>query len=102
MPRFRRATADELRARRRALHLDVEAGGFTYAECIKRMRASMGMSQARFGAVFQMTPRQVMELESGKSNPTVETLRRLGRIFGFDVGFVRRKSPMMDDNTSRL
>lgn len=48
------------------------------------------MTQARFAEVFKLTPRQVWELENGRANPTVETLNRIGRPFGFTAGFVMR------------
>lgn len=58
------------------------------AEAIRRMRKALGMTQARFGQVFSLTPRQVWELEAGAANPTLATLARLGKSFGFQPGFV--------------
>jgi len=61
-------------------------------ETIRRMREVMRLSQARFGQVFGLTPRQVWELEAGAANPTLATLTRLGKPFGFQVGFILRSS----------
>nr|WP_294546651.1 helix-turn-helix transcriptional regulator [uncultured Rhodopila sp.] len=60
------------------------------SETVRRMREVMGLSQARFGQVFGLTPRQVWELEAGAANPTLATLTRLGKPFGFQVGFMLR------------
>lgn len=50
----------------------------------------MGLTQEQFGKLFRLTRRQVSELETGAGNPTVETLNRIARAFGFTVGFVPR------------
>jgi transcriptional regulator with XRE-family HTH domain len=90
MARIKRSSPDDVRTLRRALHEDVEAGGLSVSETVRRMREVMGLSQARFGEVFGLTPRQVWELEAGAANPTLATLRRLGKPFGFQVGFILR------------
>lgn len=92
MARLKRPSAPELRQRRHALHAAVEQGGLPFADTIRQMRAAMGMTQARFGQVFKLTARQVLELEHGTANPTAETLNRLGRPYGFEVGFVKRRA----------
>jgi transcriptional regulator with XRE-family HTH domain len=98
MARIRRAAPDEVRTLRRALHEDVEAGGLAVSEAIRRMREVMGLSQARFGQAFGLTTRQVWELEAGIANPTLATLARLSKPFGFQVGFVLRSSAQGSDN----
>ena len=35
--------------------------------------------------------RQIAEIEDGTANPTLETLKKIGRLFGFEVGFVSRR-----------
>jgi len=34
--------------------------------------------------------RQIAEIEAGKGNPTLPTLQKIGRLFGFEVGFIPR------------
>lgn len=46
------------------------------------------MTQTEFASLIGITLRQVREMESGKGNPTLETLNKIGRLFGFSVGFV--------------
>lgn len=55
---------------------------------IFEMRKSIGFSQDDFANMLGMTRRQISEIESGKANPTIETLNRIGRLFGFEVGFI--------------
>jgi transcriptional regulator with XRE-family HTH domain len=90
MPRRKPPTPDQVRELRQQLHEAIEHGGLSVAETVCRMREALGMTQARFGAVFKLTERQVWELENGKANPTAETLDRLGKPFGFRVGFILR------------
>ena len=98
MPIHRKPDRAELLHRRRDLHESVEQGGIPWAEGIKAMRAAMGMTQADFAKTFRLTVRQLIDLEAGRANPTTETLRRLGKSFGYEVGFIRRRSP--DERTA--
>lgn len=92
MPRVRQPSADERLALRRALHEDVAAGRVEWGEGVRRMRRALGMTQARFAQVFKLTRRMVVDMEAGRANPTVETLARMGKPFGFQVGFLSRQS----------
>jgi len=59
----------------------------------KEMRNAIGMTQADFAYHFGLTRKQVIALESGKGNPTLETLTKFCRPFGFRVGFVSLGRP---------
>jgi len=90
---------------RRQLHYMVQAGGLTVPDTLRRMRHALGMTQAAFGKAFDLTPRQVWELEAGVANPTVATLTRLGKSFGFVPGFVltsRQDAGDLKDDEARL
>jgi putative transcriptional regulator len=52
------------------------------------IRKSIGLSQQEFARTLGLTRRQIAEIEAGKANPTLETLEKIGRLFGFTVGFV--------------
>jgi len=93
MPRRKPPTPEQVRERRSTLHDDIEQGGLSVAETVRRMREAMGLTQQRFAAFFKLTERQVWELENGKANPTTETLTRLGKPFGFRPGFVLISRP---------
>ncbi len=92
MARVKQRSADEIFSLRQSLHEDVETGGLPLSQAVRRMREVLGFSQARFGEVFGLTTRQVWEIEAGVANPTLATMAKLARPFGFQVGFVL-KSP---------
>jgi putative transcriptional regulator len=46
------------------------------------------MTQVEFAKTLALTRRQIAEIEGGAANPTLETLAKIGRLFGFGVGFV--------------
>jgi transcriptional regulator with XRE-family HTH domain len=52
------------------------------------MSRAMGLTQEEFAALLKMTWRQIAELEGGRANPTLDTLERIGRLFGLTTGFV--------------
>jgi putative transcriptional regulator len=79
---------DETRRRRHELHRRAGEGELPLPDAIRHMRNALGMTQAKFAGCFGLTRVQVSELENGKSNPTFETLARIGKPFGFQVGFV--------------
>ncbi len=90
MPRVRKLAGDQQRALRRALHDAVEQGGYPWDKSIRDMRQALGLTQEQFARAFKLTKRQVAGFEAGTANPTVETLARIGRPFGFEVGYIRR------------
>jgi len=94
MPRAKSKLLDDRAsmAIRLALHEDVAAGGLEWSEVVRRMRQSLGMTQARFAQTFKLSRRLVVALEAGTANPTAETLARLGRPFGYRVGFIMAKA----------
>ena len=71
----------------------IENGEFGLGETVRRMRKITGMSQKAYAErIVGIAPRILAELDKG--NPTVETLNKIGRPFGYAVGFVsnRRRS----------
>lgn len=92
MPRVRRPSSEERMALRVGLNEDIAAGGLEWSQAVKRMRQALGMTQARFAQTFKLTRRLVVALEAGKANPTAETLAKIGKPFGYQVGFVMTKS----------
>ena len=89
MPAKKPLTKDEIRARRYELHRRACDGELALPEAVREMRNAIGFTQEKFAKAFGLTRKQVIELESGKGNPTLETLMKVGRPFGFQVGFVR-------------
>lgn len=88
MPRRKPLSRTELLEARHSLLRAAERGELTWAEGVRAMRRSFGLTQAEFGRTFGFTTRQVSQLETGAANPTVETLKRLARPFGLTVGLI--------------
>ncbi|UEM01277.1 helix-turn-helix domain-containing protein [Skermanella rosea] len=90
MPRVKAVSREEALEARRLLAERASQGELRLPEAVAEVRRTMGLTQEQFGKVFRLTRRQVSELETGAGNPTVETLNRIARAFGFTVGFVPR------------
>ena len=60
---------------------------------LKRLRRVMGLSQARYAKLIGIDPRVLIDFERGAGNPTLASLQAMGKPFGLEVGFVRRRRP---------
>ena len=88
MPKITPLTRAELLSRREKLLQKVAEGHLRLPEGIREIRKALGLSQETFGTLFKLTRNQLIELEKGRANPTLDTLARIGKSFGFRVGFV--------------
>ncbi|WP_061934690.1 helix-turn-helix transcriptional regulator [Aureimonas sp. AU22] len=88
MARWKPPTPDEIRVLRRGIADRARKGNLRFPEDLPEIRRSLGMTQDRFAALTGLTRRQLSEIESGAGNPTLETIKRIGRIFGFQVGLI--------------
>ena len=70
----------------------VDHGELTLGQSVRRMRKITGMSQKDYARkIIGISPRVLAEIERDIANPTVETLNKIGRPFGYVVGFVRKR-----------
>jgi transcriptional regulator with XRE-family HTH domain len=97
MARWRKPTRDESRAQRADIAARARTGQLEIPGAIVDMRRALELSRDEFARVFKLTRRQLAEIERGEGNPTIETLNRIGRPFGFGVGFV----PVSDASSPR-
>lgn len=95
MARWRKPTKEEIRDRRAAVAAKARAGALRLPEAVAEMRQALGLTQVEFAKLFKLTPRQVADLERGAANPTAQTLDKIGRVFGFQIGYV----PMVTGTT---
>lgn len=91
MPKLKEITREEKTRRRTEVALKARRGELKLPEAIREIRLSLGYTQAVFAEKFGFTRAQVIDLESGKANPTVKTLDKIGKLFGFEVGFVPKE-----------
>ncbi|WP_365887935.1 HipA domain-containing protein [Ensifer sp. SSB1] len=90
MPRWKKPTKEEISVLRARLREKAASGELRFPDGVVEIRKSLGLTQEQFATLTGVTKRQVAEIETGKANPTVETLQRIGSLFGFSVGFVPR------------
>lgn len=80
--------SDKLQRRLKAIE-QVKSQELEIGEAVKVLRKSIGLTQTEFSRVIKVAPRVLMELERGRGNPTLETLSKIAKAFGFKVGFVK-------------
>ena len=90
MARWKKPSKEEILENRRTLAERARTGDLKLPGAVAQIRKGFGMTQSEFARTLSLTRRQVAEIEAGTANPTLETLERIGRLFGFDVGFVPR------------
>jgi transcriptional regulator with XRE-family HTH domain len=88
MSRWKKPTKEEIREQRRQLAAKAASGRLRLPEALSEIRYSLGLTQDQFAQATGLTKRQIAEIETGKANPTLETLEKIGRLFGFTVGLV--------------
>jgi putative transcriptional regulator len=93
MPKWIKPTKEEMRERRAAIAAKARNGALRLPEAIVEMRHALGLTQPEFAKVFKLTTRQVADIERGAANPTAETFDRIGKAFGFRIGFVPIATP---------
>jgi DNA-binding XRE family transcriptional regulator len=88
MARWKKPTKEEILENRRNLAERARSGELRLPGAVAEIRKGFGMTQEEFARTLALTRRQIAEIESGTANPTLETLEKIGRLFGFGVGFV--------------
>lgn len=59
----------------------------TLGETIKAMRAIVGMTQTEYAKFVGIAPRIIIDIERGVGNPTLETLKKIGKPFRLNIIF---------------
>ncbi|MEH6823776.1 MAG: helix-turn-helix transcriptional regulator [Motiliproteus sp.] len=78
---------------KKELNQALDAGELTLGQATRQMRKIVGMTQKDYARdVLSITPRILMAIENDKGNPTLETLRKIARPFGYELNFVRKKA----------
>jgi putative transcriptional regulator len=88
MARWKKPTKEEIIENRRTLAERARVGDLRLPCAVAEIRKGIGMTQEEFAKTLSLTKRQVAEIEAGTANPTLQTLVKIGRLFGYAVGFV--------------
>src|ERR1043165_9274630 len=84
----RNLSRPEVEALRERLTSLVPAENASVAELLRMMRLIARKSQAEYARMCGVAPRVLANIEGGTGSPTVETLGKLLRPFGYRVGVV--------------
>ncbi|MBO1042208.1 helix-turn-helix transcriptional regulator [Brucella pituitosa] len=90
MARWKKPMKEEILENRRTLAERARTGDLRLPGAVAEIRKGIGMTQEEFAKTLSLTRRQVAEIEAGTANPTLDTLVKIGRLFGFSVGFVSK------------
>lgn len=83
---------EQLRQRRAVLYDAIAAGEVSLQQAVREMRAISRLTQAQFAEHRGVSLKTIKEIESGKGNPTIQSLNRIGQFFGLEVAFVRSET----------
>ena len=90
MPRRSTQKRDPLKvqALKQELRDDLEAHRLTLGQATRRMRRIVGMTQPEYARLLHLAPRVLMDVEKDRGNPTLDTLKKIGRPFNLKLVFV--------------
>lgn len=84
-------TPEETATAKRRLFEAIENNELSLGEAVRGMRKITGLSQKAYAErIVGIATRILAEIELDRGNPTAETLDKIGRPFGYTVGFVPR------------
>jgi DNA-binding XRE family transcriptional regulator len=79
---------DAERALREHFFEDIAAGKLSLTDAVKIMRRISRLTQVEFARHRGISIGALKQIESGQGNPQIETLEKIGAIFGVSIGFV--------------
>ncbi len=87
----RKPSSEEVTQAKLQLMDEIERGELSLGQAVRRMRLITGKNQKDFAKnIIGISPRILAEIERGVANPTVNTLNKIGKPFGYRIGFVPR------------
>lgn len=92
----RNLSRDEVESLRKELFTLVPQSAADIPQLMRTMRLITRKSQIEYAKLCEVAPRVLADIEAGKGSPTVETLEKLLRPFGYRVGIV---APVEDENS---
>ncbi|NIB40774.1 helix-turn-helix transcriptional regulator [Pseudomaricurvus alkylphenolicus] len=93
MPRVKIEKVDPatFNTRKHELLEKIPIGELTIGQATRAMRLLLGMTQEEYGEkIVGLSRKVVSAIENDQHNPELETLKKIGKPFGFSIGFVQR------------
>jgi DNA-binding XRE family transcriptional regulator len=78
------------RALRETLNQAIAQQTWSVGQAVKQMRRLSGLTQAEFATHRGISLGTLKQIESGAGQPRIDTLNKIGAIFGLEVGFIRK------------
>lgn len=75
-----------------ALYIRENSQAHSISEICRLMRLAIGKTQSAWAKQLGTNVVTVRNIESGKGNPTIKTLTKMGKLFGLQVSFTKRPS----------
>ncbi|MBN2644480.1 MAG: helix-turn-helix transcriptional regulator [Desulfuromonadaceae bacterium] len=89
---MKRPSNEKISQMREELFSRIDAGTISIGEATRMMRRTLGMNRRDYAEkILKISHDALQAVETGKGNPTLKTLKRIGKPFGLEVGFVRSK-----------
>lgn len=85
--RIKHIDRDKDREFKIAFYDAISKDNLSISESVKMMRKISKQTQAEFSQKLGLGINILKGIESGDGNPTVETLNKIGRLFGLEAGF---------------
>ena len=84
-------TVEDATLAKQKLRDEIERGVLTIGQATRRMRKITGKSQKDYARnIIGISPRVLAEIERDVANPTIATMNKIGRPFGYYIGFVHK------------
>jgi DNA-binding XRE family transcriptional regulator len=84
---LKKLSPEEVTLLRRELKANIHK--MDISDALKTMRKIAGMTQIEYAQkILKISPRVLIDIERGVGNPTLKTLNKIGRLFGFKTGFI--------------
>lgn len=71
---------------------NIKAGKLNVAGAVREMRRLSRLTQPEFARHRGISLGALRQIEAGEGNPTIETLDKIGSIFGLEVSFVVKQT----------
>ncbi len=89
---MKRPDIENIKKMRKELFEGINNGELTLGQAARKMRKTLGMNRRIYAErILKISHDALQDIETGKGNPTLKTLQKVGKPFGLEVGFVRRE-----------
>lgn len=81
--------AELLTQQKLALREQLQQGTISIGDATRAMRKMTGLNQKDYAnKVLGISPRVLVNIELNRGNPTLDTLNKIGKPFGYQVNFI--------------